>query len=70
MHLPMYHLNKDYFLAYLKNLGLIDFYGSNKDDWKLTNLGKAYCFLIFFGYMSISYVKSEFYKNLKKEGKI
>lgn len=61
---------KDYFIEYLLKCGLIEFYGEGKEDWKLSQLGKIFCSFIFFDYMRRDFENSEFYKNLKKEGKI
>lgn len=63
-------MEKDYFIEYLLKSGLIEFYGNNKDDWKLSHLGKVFCSIIFFDYMRRCFEVSDFYKNLKKEGKI
>ncbi len=63
-------MEKDYFVEYLFKNGLIQFYGTGKEDWKLSQIGKIFCSLIFFDYMRRDFENSEFYNNLKKEGKI
>lgn len=63
-------MEKDYFIDYLLKMGLIEFYGEGKEDWKISKLGNAYCAFIFFAVMNDCFKKSDFYKNLKKEGKI
>ncbi len=63
-------MEKDYFIEYLLKCGLIKFYGNGKDDWKLSQLGKFFCSYIFFVYMQRDFEDSDFYKTLRKEGKI
>ncbi len=63
-------MKMDYFTEYLLKTGLIEFYGTGKEDWKLSEKGKIICAFIFFNQMYSLFKDSDYYKNLKKDGKI